>query len=506
MFLRYFLACCGWNRDVLLVSNTATYKLVDRYPIFDQYLQHEAVRMNDKLPVLVKCVPNQVPEQVQALENEIGRLTAMAGESWAPHIIEAFVNNGLNCLVTEPIESRLSLAQIPFDEAMRLGLHMLTITETLHKKFKLNHLHALASYWGYTKDGRRFVLANFGGLVSTKSFDKHGYHRVRALHQLGLTLRYLVDLDERFMNLNTIESKLPEFICSSTTIESKLPEFIRSSTVCGSEFTRMIKNLFAISADYGEVPDHLYTSMRASLLSMAPSDVLVGRRYTDLKPIGRGESASLLSALNDDGIEVVIKCSSEDLVDDKMVSEYRSLERLQGESWAPRVFELFDVPEIQLRCYVMEKLDMSLFEYRTQKGMMDHADLAQLGLKMTSIIETLHQTYGLRHGDLHPKNWMLRDASDLSSVVLIDFGRSCAGTDPLFLRDIREVPMTIRCLMDLNRKFYFAKKFQVDKIDIICPEGFCPGPLKEAIAYTLAMESFNREVYSYIKLNLQLIH
>jgi hypothetical protein len=153
----------------------------------------------------------------------------------------------------------------------------------------------------------------------------------------------------------------------------------------------------------------------------------------------------------------------------------------------------------------MEKLDMSLFEYRTQKGMMDHADLAQLGLKMTSIIETLHQTYGLRHGDLHPKNWMLRDASDLSSLVLIDFGRSYDGTDQLFLKDIREVPVTIRFLIDLNRKYYFAKKLQVDKIDLICPEGFCPAPLKDAISYTLAMESFNNDVYSHIKMNLQLI-
>jgi hypothetical protein len=194
--LRYCLACFGWsNREFLFLnSTTANYKLIDPItnPIFDASMQHEAVRVNDTLPVSVKCVPTGVPEQVRALRHEIRHLRALARESWVPRSIESFsTQNGLNCLVKEAIERTLFSARISSEDAMRLGARMLNITETLHKKFQLNNRHALASSWGYTKDGRRFVIANPGDLVSTSDFDAHGYHRVRELHSLGRVMDVL---------------------------------------------------------------------------------------------------------------------------------------------------------------------------------------------------------------------------------------------------------------------------------------------------------------------------
>jgi hypothetical protein len=314
-------------------------------------------------------------------------LRALARESWVPRSIESFsTQNGLNCLVKEAIERTLFSARISSEDAMRLGVRMLNITETLHKKFELNNRHAIASSWGYTKDGRRLVIANSGDLVSTSDFDAHGYHRVRELHQLGLTIRYLLDLDERFLDLNTTESIDPDFICSSG--------------VCGPKLRRMIENLFAIHRERGDVPDYMYTSMRASLLSMVGGNAFSSHGYRDLEWVGRRSSASLMSAMRDGSDErIVLKCSGR-FAGENIAGEYNTLVRLREESWVPKVFEFFTVAGYHVRCFSMEMLNVTLAD----QGGITNPQLGQIGVEMTSIIQSIHQEHGLRHGSVRAKN------------------------------------------------------------------------------------------------------
>jgi hypothetical protein len=485
-FSRGLLGFSRWNGDVVLPSQVSTYTLAGPVPVFDHYTLHEATSELDNRRVLIKCVPvDQLWSMDAELFNRID-IIHKASEKWAPMTIEDFLVTwnymSLGCLVLESVEWMSD--QLPIED---LGLKMLSITETLHKKYNLNHRHALASNWGFTEDGR-FVLANFAGLESTKKFDNHGYHRVRELHQLGLTLRYLVDSDERFMDLNTIESTDPEFICSN---------------VCGPKLRRLIENLFAIHEDRGDVPNHMYTSMRASLLSMIDGDAFSYHGYRDLEWVGRGGSASLMSAQRDNsGERVVLKCSGK-FAEEDIGEEYDILSGLRDESWVPKVIEFFTVSEYNLRCYSMEKLGVSLVDYESLMGVITNPQLGQLGVRMTSIIQSLHQEHGLCHGSVRAKNWMLRDANDLASLVLIDFGKAAFGNDQLYLKDVREIPLTLRYIMNPSKVFSSAKKIRRVSMEEIGDS--CPELLNDTIMYTLALENLDANIYSYLTHNFQLI-
>jgi hypothetical protein len=129
--------------------------------------------------------------------------------------------------------------------------------------------------------------------------------------------------------------------------------------------------------------------------------------------------------------------------------------------------------------------------------------LGQLGVRMTSILQSLHQEHGLRHGSVRAKKWMLRDPNNPSSLVLIGFGKSSIGNDQLYLKDIREIPVTLRYIMNPSKVFSSAKKirgFSIEEIGDACPE-----PPKDTIIYTLALETLDANIYSYLMDNFTLI-
>jgi hypothetical protein len=471
-----------------LVSKTFIYQLDSELSDFSGAVLAPALQLSDSIAsieVSLRCIDRD--EDEGGMAQDFDNMKKLAHESWVPKVFELFDApfNGmvLRCISSEFIRETLvssSSVSRSIEEVMEIGLEILKITEILHRKYRLNHRRSVASAWGYVDDNR-FVIANFGGILSL-DFDKVGYHRIRELHQLALTLRYLIDSNEGFMDFKRAVSKDPEIICCDG--------------ICPPLFKKLVKSTFSVTDEWGELPGSMYTELRAHMLSMARDGIIRTPEfvYTDLHPLGRGESASILSARRGDGETVVLKCGTP-FSDDDLVAELEALTKLRAESWAPAIYESFEVPEMNIRCYAMEKLAMSIVVYTREKGAIPIETLTRMGLIMTQTVQSLHQTYGLRHGDIHPDNWMLRDASDPTSLVLIDYGRAYAGTAPLFLRDIREVPITLRFLRDLNPKFFVAKRLKTKDIDIICPRDFCPDTLRNLLAFVLPIEEHDWSIY-----------
>jgi hypothetical protein len=162
----------------------------------------------------------------------------------------------------------------------------------------------------------------------------------------------------------------------------------------------MIENLFAIHRERGDVPDYMYTSMRASLLSMVGGNAFSSHGYRDLEWVGRRSSASLMSAMRDGSDErIVLKCSGR-FAGENIAGEYNTLVRLREESWVPKVFEFFTVAGYHVRCFSMEMLNVTLAD----QGGITNPQLGQIGVEMTSIIQSIHQEHGLRHGSVRAKN------------------------------------------------------------------------------------------------------
>jgi hypothetical protein len=451
--------------DDRMVSGDFVYELES--PIIvseDEQPQFVSARRSDDLEVTLKCAPLDTN-----IDSEFVIMKNLSEEVWVPRPYEIFTTESIECIAMD----RISFDLPPTIET---GLEMLMISETLHRKYELNHRGALASSWG-TADGR-LVLVDFAGIVSLE-YDADGSHRIRELYQLVLTLRYLITGDGQFMDLKQIPSRDAKLFCA--TEES-----------CPGLFEELIQAMFVYTEDWGELPPDMYPAIRGYLLSM------VGYidSYIDLQPLSKGESASIISAVSETTSErVVLKCSSE-FVDGNLQAEYDLITRFQAESWAPRIYEFFEVPNLKLKCFAMEHLALSIAEC----GVTPIKDLAIMGYTMTKIVESLHLVYGVAHGDLHPGNWMLRDASDMSSLVLIDLGGSPIGDNTKFLKDIREIPISMRFLLDMNRKFYVAKRIKTNDIDVICPEKICPESLRTLVSYVLSREAGDVSIYNVMKL------
>jgi hypothetical protein len=98
---------------------------------------------------------------------------------------------------------------------------------------------------------------------------------------------------------------------------------------------------------------------------------------------------------------------------------------------------------------------------------------------------------------------MLRDPNNLSSLVLIDFGKATAGNDQLFLRDVREVPVILRYILEPWNgfsSFKMIRRVSIEEVGASCPE-----LLMETIMYALTQETFDPNVYSYMRDKFQLI-
>jgi hypothetical protein len=417
----------------------------------------------DARPVTLKCAHN--------VTMEYERMTNFVSEEWAPNVWDKFTSDlsgaPWECIVIERVQS---LAPGGSTNPMRLGLEMLMIIETLHEKYKMTHRNAS---WGIAAEDGRLVLLNFRDLMPVKK-DPKGYHRIRELKRLVLLLRNLIDRpNAKLLYLRN----LPTEICPKNT--------------CPPTFKKMVQYVFSIGDDWGVVPPTMYTELRGYLLELAGRGVL-SDDYIHVRYFGRGESASVVTANRIKGGKVVIKCSSE-FVDGDLIAEYSVLSSLQGEGWVPIIYDFFTVPEFKLECFVMERLAMSLELYSRERGILTLHQLGIVGLAMTTAIQSLHEIHGLRHSDLHPGNWMLRDASDISSVVLIDFGRTKPITSPLtLLGDIKEILVTVRFLLDLDPQFTAAKRLKYDK-NIFKS---CPPLLQQLIKSVFGMTEFEENIYA----------
>jgi hypothetical protein len=469
-----------------LQSGSNLYQLSEAVTDFTGTVLIDAIRFSQGGTVVGEPVSLRCVRPDESIASQFALMERLAGEIWTPRVIELFDTvymhrTPLKCIAMERIRATL---MDPSVGSMEVGVRILSIAEKLHKKYELNHRNAIPSSWGYTASGR-FVLIQFSGLMSLE-FDKVGYHRIRELHQLVLTMRFLVDRDPARMNRKLINDV--------SSIRDG------GEGVCPPLLTKLAKLAFKFSDEWGEMPPDMYTSLRSHLMSLAGDGIVPG--YIGIAPLGKGEAAAVMTARRvDNGMNVVLKCSSHSAPGD-LLHEVKVLENLKTETYAPILYDVFEIPELDVRCYAMEKLGIALGD---MKGL-ETSQLGYLGFKMTEIIESLHQTHGLRHSDLHPHNWMLRNKDDLGSLVLIDYGNAQPGSPESFLRDIREIPITIRYIMSNDTRFYFAKRLTVDRIDEICPLKHFPQLLKEIILHALGMKTFDPDIYSNMKHLFELMH
>jgi serine/threonine protein kinase len=153
---------------------------------------------------------------------------------------------------------------------------------------------------------------------------------------------------------------------------------------------------------------------------------------------------------------------------------------LSGESWAPKLLEMFVKQEGMLPCIAIEELGQDLEKIRLAYPEGQHwswVTIGSIGARMLEIVETLHKKYDLVHTDLHAGNWVLTKVSGeeyLSpELKLIDFG-DCRPleADGVLTRDfyafseVRQVIITLRYLFDGNFTFYAWKRYNFKEQEI----------------------------------------
>jgi|LauGreDrversion4_2_1035121.scaffolds.fasta_scaffold22610_3 hypothetical protein len=176
--------------------------------------------------------------------------------------------------------------------------------------------------------------------------------------------------------------------------------------------------------------------------------------------------------------------------------EYKHMTTLESSRFTPRPIEFFNKDGDETKpCMSMEMLGVNLESLRFQKpGMWPSATLGSIGIQLLTIGSALHNTYGLLHRDLHAGNICLeRSNSEFSrNLFLIDLGdmrpmqsddRGSAHSDRL--DEVRQIVLTIRFLLDGDRKYYVTKRYIYDEGEIC--QGSVPLPLCEALRYVFSL-------------------
>ena len=197
---------------------------------------------------------------------------------------------------------------------------------------------------------------------------------------------------------------------------------------------------------------------------------------------------------------VVVKCEKPNEDHENLKNEILRARSLSGTPWAVSFIEEFSVPGKSGadRCYSMRSLGRDLRDIRElSKKPFDLHTLAAIGAQMVVILESLHNDFGLRHTDVHARNWLVR-IDDPTQLALIDYGYMSTISTPLQrIKELQEMIITLRWFTDLNEGLYVPKKilrvFGEINIDRICPPETVPRELKAIIEYiySLTPENFD---------------
>ncbi len=480
-------------------------------------------------PVALKCTGGNNKE----VSDEYHNILILQSEVWCPRVFETFQKAGLTCFAMERLgQNMVAISQqyglFSFSLLYELGLRMLEIIKTLHFTYKMGHRTPLPNEW-VIRDGEDdvsgLVLVGLHALRPLTS-DPHGYHSIMELQQLAMTLRFLRDLDMSFFSVKKLASKDINVICPSDEI-------------CPKPLRDLLLYVLSVNPQAGRVPADMYgrveellrefpsaadssapvwlrgvpAGLRGSVIPM-PDPALIAAfestsenenvSYAFYDVIGVGSSGLVYegASLAAEGGQrsLALKCRDSAMDGTTMDAEFRFMELLQSEVWCPHLYEKFvytDYPA-PLSCIAMEKLADDLHGYSTYVGGIsdDFKTLMVMGTRMLDILQELHSTYGIVHGDVSPTNWMVADWNDPTTLVLIDYGNAstvAADTNGYQrIRDIRRLVLSLRYLRDMDAVYYGADDTDIIDAESVCPstsEEVCPAALKSLVEYTFAFDN-----------------
>jgi serine/threonine protein kinase len=202
---------------------------------------------------------------------------------------------------------------------------------------------------------------------------------------------------------------------------------------------------------------------------------------------------------------VALKCTPknvEEAEDFDIQIEYSKKLEEGGSKWGVKTYEGFKISETQ-KCLSMELLGQSIRDIREQAmAPFSITTLASLGLQMLEIVEEMHNKFELHHSDVHAFNWVVR-RNNPRKLSLIDYGYMAPLTNTQErIDELKEMIITLRYLVDLNKQFYVPKRISTNDIGIICPSQVIPSKLAAIVAhiYRLNETGFDHETgYNIIK-------
>jgi hypothetical protein len=348
-----------------------------------------------------------------------------------------------------------SLREIAVDEGglsshrlFTMGLAMVNVVQKLHTVDEMNHRHATAAAWftGVNDDYDRVELRNLEHLRPL-SKDPHGYHRVLEIQQLVLTLRYLVDLDERYVSIENlarpvdIDSLCPgieacpfnlreivEYALVELSPNRRLP---RGAYVTMREQFRLGLRLFehvtTISTASGPLPPVRDIELAGTRLTNPIGGLGGPRKFYALRETNRSDTSVEIDVIHVDNNEVDYNhftaiCYMPNAVPDLGLAmrEAHYTSQLAGSKLGRSFYE------IRGTCLIQEKFRTSLSDLAP----LSFDKVAEIGLRMMFTIERLHKVYRLVHQNANLDNW--RTTSEgLEELKLINYDQmaSVDGVD-----------------------------------------------------------------------------
>jgi|TARA_B100001971_G_C18194462_1_gene540587 serine/threonine protein kinase len=149
------------------------------------------------------------------------------------------------------------------------------------------------------------------------------------------------------------------------------------------------------------------------------------KRYQIIREIGKGTTSQVYQAADDEGNIVALKVfsSSSRETDWSGKEETRLLKQLHH----PNILPIIDYISSPKPTIVMEYIEGDSLEERLHKGMPLHSrDALSLLKTISEAMLYVHQK-GIVHGDLSPKNILLRKGNPLHPIIC-DFGLAQKGT------------------------------------------------------------------------------
>ena len=163
-------------------------------------------------------------------------------------------------------------------------------------------------------------------------------------------------------------------------------------------------------------------------------------------------------------------------------------------------------------CIVMRRLGPSLESVREDSGVepWSWTTLASIGMILVDILEGFHSR-GFVHTDLHPGN-LLMELDDPSKLYPIDLGdlhpavsdsrNSAIG---YVLEDLRQAFVSLRFLLDGQRRFFAAKRFKYDAPGKLLITSGTPEAYTSLLDYVYNRRILEEVDYDYLRSQLNIL-